>query len=249
MKKFNNLDNTRQNSSGALNRSVLGINAKVVRALERNCTFDYAKNFSFCLLIAMLLSIASYSYSKEANSRPEQLTPPSAIEGLSETDELSAFLKKTINNSDSFRDRFDAEVWLVDMSGRLEPFMANPQQRLDFLRAVHREATISQLKPDLVLALIEVESRFDNFAVSSAGAQGLMQVMPFWKKEIGRPEDNLINAKTNLSYGCRILQFYLKKEKGNWMKALARYNGSYGKYWYPERVMDAWRKRWFVNEM
>ena len=119
---------------------------------------------------------------------------------------------------------------------------------MELLRAVHREASKADLKPDLVLALIEIESRFDNYAISSAGAQGLMQVMPFWKKEIGRPDDNLTDINTNLSYGCRILQFYLQKEKGNWMHALARYNGSYGKYWYPERVMDAWRKRWFVNE-
>ncbi len=162
--------------------------------------------------------------------------------------ELRKFLKKTINKADSFEDRFDAEVWLVDMSGRLTPFIKDPKQRLELLRAVHREASKAELKPDLVLALIEIESRFDNYAISRAGAQGLMQVMPFWKKEIGRPNDNLTNMNTNLSYGCRILQFYLQKEKGNWMHALARYNGSYGKYWYPERVMDAWRKRWFVNE-
>ena len=162
--------------------------------------------------------------------------------------ELRAFLKKTINNADSFEDRFDAEVWLVDMSARLEPFIKDPKHRLDMLKAIHREATRAELKPDLVLALIQIESRFDQYAISRVGAQGLMQVMPFWKKEIGRPDDILTDMNTNLSYGCRILQFYLKKEKGNWMNALARYNGSYGKYWYPERVMDAWRNRWYVNE-
>ena len=162
--------------------------------------------------------------------------------------ELRDFLKSTINDSDSFEDRYAAEVWLVDMSGRLKPFIKDPKERLDMLKAVHREATKAELKPDLVLALIQVESRFDSYAISRAGAQGLMQVMPFWKKEIGRPDDNLTDMNTNLSYGCRILQFYLKKEKGNWMTALARYNGSYGKYWYPERVMDAWRKRWFLDE-
>lgn len=162
--------------------------------------------------------------------------------------ELREFLISTINNADSFEDRFDAEVWLVDMSGRLSRFIKDPKERLDMLRAIHREASKAELKPDLVLALIEVESHFDNYAISSAGAQGLMQVMPFWKNEIGRPSDNLTDIDTNLSYGCRILQFYLKKENGNWMNALARYNGSYGKYWYPERVMNAWRKRWFLDE-
>jgi soluble lytic murein transglycosylase-like protein len=162
--------------------------------------------------------------------------------------ELRDFLKSTIHSADSFSDRFDAEVWLVDMSARLQPFIQSPKDRLELLKAVHREATKAELKPDLVLALIQIESRFDNYAISKAGAQGLMQVMPFWKKEIGRPEDNLTDINTNLSYGCRILQFYLKKEQGNWMNALARYNGSYGKYWYPERVMNAWRSRWFLQE-
>jgi soluble lytic murein transglycosylase-like protein len=170
------------------------------------------------------------------------------ISKTAEQDELRHFLKQTITDADSFNDRFDAEVWLVDMSGRLKRYVKDPKSRLKLLRAVHREASRAELKPDLVLALIEVESHFNEFAISRVGAQGLMQVMPFWKNEIGRPEDNLTDIDTNLSYGCRILQFYLKKEKGNWMNALARYNGSYGQYWYPERVMNAWRKRWFVSE-
>ncbi|ARN75074.1 lytic transglycosylase domain-containing protein [Oceanicoccus sagamiensis] len=171
-------------------------------------------------------------------------SPPSPAD----QQELRDFLKSTINASDSFEDRFAAEVWLVDMSGRLKPFIKDPKERLELLKSIHREATKAELKPDLVLALIQVESSFNSYAISRAGAQGLMQVMPFWKKEIGRPDDNLTDINTNLSYGCRILQFYLKKEDGNWMTALARYNGSYGKYWYPERVMDAWRKRWYIDE-
>jgi len=163
--------------------------------------------------------------------------------------ELRNFLKSTISGASSFSDRFDAEVWLVDMSNRLKPFIKDPKRRLRILRAVHREATRAELKPDLVLALIEVESAFNSYAISRVGAQGLMQVMPFWKNEIGRPDDNLTDIDTNLSYGCRILQFYIKKEKGNWTRALARYNGSLGKYWYPERVMNAWRKRWYASDM
>src|SRR5690606_5057031 len=127
--------------------------------------------------------------------------------------------------------RFDAEVWLLDMSTRLAPFLPDPAERLALLRLVHAEARRAGLKPDLVLALIEVESRFDRFAISRAGAQGLMQVMPFWKNEIGRPNDNLTDLLTNLRYGCQILKFYMDKENGNWMHALARYNGSYGQSW------------------
>ena len=173
----------------------------------------------------------------------------SANDSNKEHTELRNFLKKTISDADSFNDRFDAEVWLVDMSNRLKRFIKDPKQRLKLLRSVHRESKRADLKPDLVLALIEVESHFDRYAISRVGAQGLMQVMPFWKNEIGRPEDNLTDMDTNLRYGCRILQFYLKKEDGNWMNALARYNGSYGKYWYPERVMNAWRKRWYAGDL
>ncbi len=175
---------------------------------------------------------------------PLQAQPGADAMADQEHAELRQFLKNTIADASSFRDRYDAEVWLLDMSGRLERFLDEPESRLDLLRAVHYEASNANLKPDLVLALIEVESGFDRFAVSSAGAQGLMQVMPFWKNEIGRPEDNLTDPYTNLRYGCRILQYYVEKEKGNIMHALARYNGSYGKLWYPRRVMDAWATRW-----
>ncbi len=76
-----------------------------------------------------------------------------------------------------------------------------------------------------------------------------MQIMPFWRKEIGRENDNLMDFRINLRYGCAILAHYLKREKGNWVRALARYNGSLGKTWYPERVMKAWKKRWFVQNI
>ncbi|MEJ2416600.1 MAG: transglycosylase SLT domain-containing protein [Exilibacterium sp.] len=158
-------------------------------------------------------------------------------------EDLRRLLKNTIAGADSFADRFDAEVWLVAMSGRLERFLENPKQRLRLLRSVHLAATRANLQPEMVLAVIEVESRFDRFAVSSVGAQGMMQVMPFWKHEIGRPNDNLIDLETNLKYGCTILKYYLDKANGRWIEALARYNGSYGSFRYSRKVMDAW-ERW-----
>jgi soluble lytic murein transglycosylase-like protein len=163
--------------------------------------------------------------------------------------DLRLFLEQTIDASDSFEDRYDAEVWLVDMSARLNRYMDDAPERLNLLKAVHREARAANLKPDLVLALIQIESRFDRYAVSRVGAQGLMQVMPFWKNEIGRPSDNLTEVDTNLRYGCRILQFYLAREKGNLRKALARYNGSVGKTWYSELVMDAWYDYWIAGDL
>ena len=159
--------------------------------------------------------------------------------------DMRATLMKAINSSDSFTDRFDAEVWLTDMSGRLESRVKDPEESLTILRQVHYEASRANLDPELVLALINVESNFDRFAISSAGARGLMQIMPFWLDEIGRPNDDLFNINTNLRFGCTILNIYLKREKGDMRKALARYNGSVGKNWYPQRVYKALRTRWY----
>ncbi len=158
--------------------------------------------------------------------------------------ELRELLRNAINESDSFVDKYDAEVWLTAMSSRLQPFIQDNEQRLHFLRNVHYHATKAGLRPEIVLAVIEVESRFDRYAVSRVGAQGVMQVMPFWKNEIGRPDDNLIELNTNLQYGCTILKHYLDKAEGRLAEALARYNGSYGSYRYSIKVMDAWEKRW-----
>lgn len=161
--------------------------------------------------------------------------------------ELRALLTKTVNESSSFYDRFDAEVWLVDMSGRLQRHIKDPEQRLELLKRVHAEAKRANIEPELVMSLIHVESAFKRFAISSVGAQGLMQVMPFWKNEIGRPDDNLMNIETNLRYGCTILKHYIDKEKGNLIRALGRYNGSLGKVKYPAKVLRFWQDYWFIN--
>ena len=151
--------------------------------------------------------------------------------------ELKAELMRTIAQAESFNDRFDAEVWLLDMSTRLAPFIKDESERLTLLRLVHQEARQAKLKPDLVIAVMHTESLFDRYALSSVGAQGVMQIMPFWKAELGRPEDNLIDLATNLRYGCAILKFYL-----------ARYNGSLGSSRYPDKVLDYWYTYWYVNE-
>ena len=158
---------------------------------------------------------------------------------------MRATLLQAINSSDSFSDRFDAEVWLTDMSIRLQPRVKDPQERLKILKQVHYEASRAKLAPELVLALINVESNFDHYAISSAGARGLMQIMPFWLEELGRPDDNLFDINTNLRFGCTILNIYLKREKGDMRRALARYNGSVGKNWYPQRVYKSLRTTWY----
>ena len=159
--------------------------------------------------------------------------------------ELRELLRQAANAADSFDDRYDAEVWLTDMSARLARQVPDPDERMSILTRVHYEARRAGLEPELVLAVIEVESNFDRYAVSVAGAFGLMQVMPFWRNEIGRPDDNLIRLETNLRYGCTILKFYLDKEDGDLRRALGRYNGSLGKRKYPNKVIDKLSRKWF----
>ena len=143
-----------------------------------------------------------------------------------------------------FSDAIEAANWLNEMSGRLERRLSDYRTRIDFLRTVHYEATRAGLDPQLILALIQIESNFRKFAVSTAGARGYMQVMPFWIKLIGRANDNLFNFRINLRYGCVILKHYLEVENGNLSRALARYNGSLGKTEYPNLVYSAWRNNW-----
>lgn len=147
----------------------------------------------------------------------------------------------------SFRTPIEAVNWLEEMSSRLAKRMPNPETRLEFLRAVHYEATRAGLDPQLVLGLIQVESGFKKYAVSSAGARGYMQVMPFWVKVIGGRNDNLFHLRMNLRYGCTILKHYLDIERGDLYRALGRYNGSLGRPEYPNAVRAAWERQWHYS--
>jgi len=144
----------------------------------------------------------------------------------------------------NFRSAQDANRWLDAMAQRLEKRIPDRKQRLELLRTVHYEALRAGLDPQLVLGIVEVESGFRKYAISSAGARGYMQVMPFWIKVIGRPGDNLFHLRVNLRYGCVILRHYLDIEKGDYFRALGRYNGSLGRPEYPNLVFAAWRGRW-----
>jgi len=184
------------------------------------------RNGVTCLLAALLLPLAVF-----ADTAPDP--------------ELREVLRTAANASMSFPDRFEAEVWLTDMSRRLARQVKDPEERIKILTLVHLEASRVELPPELILAVIEVESNFDSYAISVAGAIGLMQIMPFWLKEIGRPNDNLLHIDTNLRYGCTILRFYYDKENGDLRRALGRYNGSLGKRKYPNKVIDKLSKKWF----
>jgi soluble lytic murein transglycosylase-like protein len=138
----------------------------------------------------------------------------------------------------------EGQRWIDEMDKRLAPRIPDRQQRLELLRTVHYEALRARLDPQLVLGLIEVESGFRKYAVSRAGARGYMQVMPFWVSLIGQPGHNLFHLRTNLAYGCAILRHYLDMERGDYFRALGRYNGTLGKPEYPNLVLGAWKGRW-----
>lgn len=161
---------------------------------------------------------------------------------------VQAALHKAVSDArpsvSSFKTPMEAADWLGEMSRRLEKRIPNREYRIDLLRSVHYEATRAGLDPQLVLGLMQVESGFRKYAVSSAGARGYMQVMPFWVKVIGRPEDSLFDLRTSLRYGCTILRHYLDIEKGDLYRALGRYNGSLGKAEYPNMVRAAWQNQW-----
>lgn len=148
----------------------------------------------------------------------------------------------------SFDDRYVAEVWLTDLSTRVQRYapkaLREPAQRLEFLRLLHGEAAHAKVSPELALAVVNIESGFDRLAVSTSGAMGYMQIMPFWLEEIGHSGDNLYDARTNLRMGCTILRFYLDQEGESYVRALARYNGSTGKPDYPYLVLNVLNHRW-----
>ena len=134
--------------------------------------------------------------------------------------------------------------WLGDMSERLKRKLPDPKVRIEFLQTAWYEAKRAGLDPALVLGLIQVESAFRKYAVSSAGAHGYMQVMPFWTRIIGDGDRRkLFHMQTNLRYGCSILRMYIDMEGGNLFLALGRYNGSRGQAEYPNAVLASW-KQW-----
>ena len=163
---------------------------------------------------------------------------------------VQAVLQRAVSDQAAPRLAFaspqEAERWLSEMSARLAKRIPDPASRRDFLQTVHYEASRAGLDPQLVLGLIEVESGFHKYAVSSSGARGYMQVMPFWVRQIGTPEHNLFHLRINLRYGCTILRHYLDIENGDLFRALGRYNGSLGQPDYPNRVRAAWHQHWAI---
>ena len=189
------------------------------------------------------LMLAGLLFSGAAHGGAQVYTPLS--------DSVRSLLHRSVSDQAApklaFASEYEANAWLNSMSRRLEKRVPDAAFRMDFLKTVHYEATRAGLDPKMVLGLIEVESGFRKYAVSSAGARGYMQVMPFWVKEIGAREHNLFHLRTNLRYGCTILRHYLDMERGDLYRALGRYNGSLGKPEYPNLVRAAWHKYWLAT--
>jgi soluble lytic murein transglycosylase-like protein len=175
--------------------------------------------------------------------------PLAAFAGAQQYEPLSASVRSAMSRAVSdkgvpqlrFKEPEDGYRWLLEMSDRLAKRIPDAKYRIELLKTVHYEATRAGLDPQLVLGIIHVESGFKKYAVSTAGARGLMQVMPFWVNLIGEGEHNLFHLRTNIRYGCVILRHYLDIEKGDLYRALGRYNGSLGKPEYPNLVLAAWR--------
>lgn len=177
------------------------------------------------------------------------LAPGLAAAGAQQYEQLSASVRASLSKSVADPSApvpvdVSQDTWVKTVLPKVSARMKDAEAARDLLALVHYEALRAGLEPRLVLAIIDVESAFRKYAVSTAGARGYMQVMPFWVKEIGAAGQNLFHPRTNLRFGCVILRHYLQVESGNLYNALARYNGSLGRAGYPERVLDVMRTRY-----
>jgi soluble lytic murein transglycosylase-like protein len=159
---------------------------------------------------------------------------------------LKAVVQQAINEAECFTDHYDSAVWYTLMEPRLRKLVKDRDERMEILKQVycesHRKGQ-TRLPPGLIMGVIQIESRFDRYAVSSAAAVGLMQVMPFWPEKLGMRRYELVRIAPNIRMGCAILRFYLDYEHNDVRRALARYNGSVGRRDYPDAVISAWT-RW-----
>ena len=187
------------------------------------------------LAAGLLVSLAPLPAS--AGAQVEEQLAPSVVAGL----------QRAIADNPAPADYANKPAlrrWVDEMSRRLAPRMSDARMRDDFVATVHYEATRAGLDPQLVLGVIQHESNFRKYAISSADARGYMQVMPFWSRLIGAAEHNLFNLRTNLRYGCVILRHYLDVEGGDLYRALGRYNGSLGRPEYPNAVIATMNRHW-----
>ena len=187
---------------------------------------------AFALFPALVVAVAVTPLPAHAGAQAEEQLAPSVTAGLSK-----AIADAPVPNNYANRD--ELQPWLREMSQRIAFKLADERERRELLATVYYEAARAGLDPQLMLGVMYHESGFKKYAISTAGARGYMQVMPFWVKQIGQPDQNLFHLRTNLRYGAVILRYYLDIENGDYYRALGRYNGSLGKADYPNAVMAA----------
>ena len=199
-------------------------------------TFSGTTRYVFGATAAMLL-LALAPAPALAGAQVEERLAPSVVAGLQ---------RAIADNPVPANHATDPglRVWQEEMSRRLASKFPDARSRNEFIATAHYEAVRAGLDPQLVLGVIQHESNFRKYAISSADARGYMQVMPFWTKLIGTPEHNLFHLRTNLRYGCVILRHYLNVETGDLYRALGRYNGSLGQPEYPSAVVAAIGRYW-----
>jgi soluble lytic murein transglycosylase-like protein len=167
--------------------------------------------------------------------------------GAQRDPELQTVVQQAIQAADCFTDQYDSAVWYKLMEPKLRRYMKSQDERLRLLNVVWCESRRTgqlPLQPGLVLAVIHIESAFNRWAVSSAGAVGVMQVMPFWPEQLGMRRSKLVELEPGIRMGCAILRYYLKAERNDVHRALGRYNGSTRTRVYSDKVVDRWTSLW-----
>ena len=183
-----------------------------------------------------------------ALSAPAGAVERGTITLAAQTDpELRAVVQQAMQARECFGDQYDSAVWYTLMEPKLRRYLRDHNERMALLHTIYCEthrAGATPLPPGLVLAVLDVESRFDRWAVSSSGAVGLMQVMPFWPEQLGMQRRELVTMEANIRMGCAILRHYLEAEHNDVRRALGRYNGSLRGRDYPDRVVTRWTRYW-----
>jgi soluble lytic murein transglycosylase-like protein len=190
-----------------------------------------------------LAALAAYATLAAAAPVPAAAPAPAA----QQDPELRVVVQRAIAQSQCFADAYDSAVWYTLMEPKLRRYVMDDRERVEILQTVYCETHRRDqpaLPPGLVMAVLDVESRFDPWAVSNAGAVGLMQVMPFWPEQLGMRRYELTHITANVRMGCAILRYYLEQERRDVRRALERYNGSIGHRDYPDRVIVRWTTYW-----
>jgi soluble lytic murein transglycosylase-like protein len=208
---------------------------------DSNSSRAQQRRLAWRLWTGLLLAFALGSPANAAALTPATVLP------AQQDPALRAVVQQAIDQARCFTDQYDSAVWFKLMEPRLRRYVKEDPERIEILQTVycetHRQG-VSMLPPGLVMAILDVESRFDRWAVSSAGAVGLMQVMPFWPEQLGMRRYELTRIAANVSMGCAILRYYLDNEQRDVRRALERYNGSVGHRDYPDRVIVRWTTYW-----